>query len=465
MHQIGVVGLSYRHAGIDDVARLSIPRADLGARLPSLRRALGVSELVYLGTCNRVELLFAAREGEPAGDLRAPALEQLTGRPSPQGHASRLLRAWAGESALEHVLLLACGLDSAQAGEREIAAQLRGAWEAARAAGTSGPLLDRLMGEALGMANRVQRLQAGQGASSLADLAAARVLDHLDGGTGTVALVGVSPMTRRCGLALHRAGVPLLIVNRTLAPAAELAARVAGRAVALEQFRERPEAVAALILAAGGGEPVLDGRALHLLAETLRPPQALPELLAPRAPLAVDFGVPPNIDPEEAVRAGITRVGMSDLVQEVQQRRVTELLRLAPVRAAIDERLARLCDDMATRAIGPHLAQLRGSFERIAADELERALGQELRGLPADQREAVQRLTSRLAHRLAHVPIAGMRAAAAHASPDVIDAFFREARLHRAPRSAPAGPSEAAVPEEPPRSAFPGRGAPGKPLP
>src|SRR5487761_613174 len=178
MHQIGVVGLSYRHAGIDDVARLSIPKTDLEGRLPALRATLGVSELLYLGTCNRVELLFATHD-EPAGDPREAALEQRTGSRSPPGQAARLLRAWAGESALEHVLLLAFGLDSAQAGEREIAAQLRAAWEVARAAGTSGPMLDRLVGEALSMANRVRRLQTGARARSLADLAAARILDHL----------------------------------------------------------------------------------------------------------------------------------------------------------------------------------------------------------------------------------------------------------------------------------------------
>ncbi|MGH8303291.1 MAG: hypothetical protein ACRET5_17725 [Steroidobacteraceae bacterium] len=452
MHQIGVVGLSYRHASIDEVSRLSLPKAELEARLPALRQALGVSELLYLGTCNRIELLFATRE-EPAGDLREAALEQLTGTRSQPGQASRLLRAWAGESALEHVLLLACGLDSAQAGEREIAAQLRGAWEAARAAGTSGPLLDRLVGEALGTANRVRRLQTRAQAPSLADLAAARVLEHLGSNPQVVALIGVSPMTRRCGLALHRAGVPLLIVNRSLAPASELAASVSGRAVSLEQFRERPEAVAALVLAAGGGEPVLDSRSLRLLAggREIGAP-------APRsAPLAIDFGVPPNVDPVEARGAGVLRIGMSDLVQEVQERRVGELLRLAPVRAAIDERLARLCEEMATRAIGPRLAELRGSFERIAAEELKRAFAQELRALTDDQRAATTNLTSRLAHRLAHLPIAGLRAAAAQASPEVLDAFFQEARLHRGLRAGHAaeGGPDAPAAEEPPKTRDP----------
>lgn len=438
MHQIGVVGLSYRHAGLDEVARLSIPKADLPARLRSLRQALRVSELLYLGTCNRVELLFATHEDEAAGDLREPALEQLSGRPSSPGQATRLLRAWAGESALEHVLLLASGLDSAQAGEREITAQLRAAWEAARAAGTSGPLLDRLVGEALATASRVRKLQAATHAPSLADLAASRVLDHLSGRPGTVALIGVSPMTRRCGLALHRAGVPLLIVNRSLAPAAELATSVSGQAVPLEQFRAQPPAVAAMVLAAGGSGPVLDGRALQLLAAP-RPGQPA------RPPLAVDFGVPPNVDPDEARSANIVRIGMSDLVQEVQERRVTELLRLAPLRAAIDERLARLREEMATRAIGPRLAKLRDAFERIAAEELERALSAELCGLTPPQRGAVEHLTSQLARRLAHLPIAGLRAAAAHASPEALEAFFDQARLQRGTHgeTPPAGATEA----------------------
>src|SRR6185312_12724010 len=347
---------------------------------------------------------------------------------------------------LEHVLLLACGLDSAQAGEREIAAQLRAAWEAARAAGTSGPLLDRLVGEALAMANRMQRLQAGMRSPSLADLAATRVLDHLAGSAETVALIGVSPMTRRCGLALHRAGIPLLIVNRTLAPAAELATSLSGQAVTLEQFREQPAAIAALVLAAGGGGSVLDSRSLQLLAESALRAQQARSLAQSGGPLAIDFGVPPNVDPDEARRAGISRIGMSELVEAVQERRVSELLRLAPVRAAIDERLARLREEMATRAIGPRLAELRGAFERIAADELERAFAAELRELAQSQRDTLRHLTSRLARRLAHLPIAGLRAAAAHASPDVIDAFFQEARLHRASH---ADTNEVLVPEEP----------------
>jgi glutamyl-tRNA reductase len=422
MHQIGVVGLSYRHVGVDEVARFSVPKTEIIARLPALRDTLGVSEVFYVGTCNRVEVLFAMPDGVHAGDARREVFRALIGRDPIAGEATRILRAWTGEAAVEHLFLVACGLDSAQAGEQEIAAQIRLAWETARDAQVCGPTLDKLLSEALSMAHRVHKLEANVRSPSLADLAADRIVRHFDGKPGTVALVGVSPMTRRCGMILHRAGIPLLVVNRTIQAAEEFAATVGGRAIQLDQFRESPTELGALVLAAGGGEPVLDAKALMKIAEAA---------VGARIPLLLDFGVPPNADPEATRLAGLGRVGMDDLIQAAQEQRLSQLMRLAPVRAAIDERLTRLRGELATRAIGRRLADLRGTFEQIAAEEADRALADELSDLDAGQRELLQRFASTVARRLAHLPLAGLRAAAAHASTDAVDAFFREARLRR----------------------------------
>src|SRR6266478_1567106 len=247
MHQIGVVGLSYRHAGVDEVARFALPKAEIAARLPALRDSLGAAEILYVGTCNRVEVLYATGDGSAAGDCRRDVYRALTGREPEPGEATRILRAWTGEAAIEHLFLVACGLDSAQAGEQEIAAQLRGAWEASRGAQVCGPVLDKLLGEALSMANRVHRLEANVRSPSLADLAADRVIRHVDGKPARVALVGVSPMTKRCGMILHRAGIPLLVVNRTLQAAEEFAETVGGRAMSLDGFREGPTELSALV--------------------------------------------------------------------------------------------------------------------------------------------------------------------------------------------------------------------------
>ena len=425
MHQIGVVGLSYRHAGVDQVARFAMPRAEVAARLPELRARLKAAEILYLGTCNRVEVVYATHDGSPAGDSRQDVFRVLTGRDPQPGEAARSLRAWTGEAAVEHLFLLACGLDSAQTGEQEIAAQLRDAWEESRSARTCGPVLDRLIGEALGMARRVRRMTARVRTPSLGDLAAERVLRHLDGAPGTTALLGVSPMTRRCAGLLHGANVPLLVVNRTLGTARELAQSVSAPLLSLDEFRTDPPPVSAVVLAAGGSGPVLDADALVRLRAATRGASQRPALI-------VDFGVPPNVDAGAAQRAGLDRVGMSQLIETAQGQRLTQLLRLAPVRAAIDERLAHLRAELATRALGPRLQDLRVRFEEIAAEEVARALRHELRTLDEQQRVQLERLGCAVAHRLAHLPLAGLRAAAVHASADAVDAFFDAARSGRA---------------------------------
>jgi len=69
---------------------------------------------------------------------------------------------------------------------------------------------------------------------------------------------------------------------------------------------------------------------------------------------------------------------------------------------------------------------------------MSRLLAGDLQELSPQQKEQLQRFATTIARRLAHLPLAGMRAAAEHASAETVEAFFREARLQRgnAPRSA-----------------------------
>jgi glutamyl-tRNA reductase len=401
------------------VAQFAVPKDALSHRLGLLREALQGAEVLYLSTCNRVEVIYAT--AEPAIDRRGDIFRALTGREPVNGEAAAALRAWTGEAAVEHLLLVACGMDSAQAGEQEIYVQLRAAWQAAREAQVSGPLLDRILSEAMNMARVAHRI-ATHDAPSLADLAVARVMQHLQGHTGTpatVGLVGVSPMTRRCGLQLRERGVAVTVINRSLDGAQELATELGATALTLEAFRHDPAShgCAALVCASGATEPVID--------------RAMLVKLASARPLLMDFGLPPNVDVDAARMLDFTRVGMDDLVRTARDGRVEHLLRLAPVRAAIDAHLARLRGELAARAIGPQLAQLRDDFERITAGEVARLLRETLPDLDESQRRQLSGWGRTLAHRLAHLPLSGLRAAAEHAGPEVTDAFFKSARLRR----------------------------------
>ena len=402
MEAIGLVGLSVRNHGSAELARFTLAREERAGRLPGLAAELGVVELVYLATCNRVEVVYRLDGSHDGRDLRRAVFRALTGHEPEPGEAERTLRGWVGEGAVEHLFVVACGLDSSQLGEREIQGQLRDALAAARAAGTAGVLVDRLVDEALRVAHQAHReTHLGAGRTSLAELAADFLLERARRGRGAVALVGVSPMTERAAEALHREGLELVLVNRTPEHARELAGRVGGALVlSLDEFRRRPPAVEALLCATGSPEPVRDRACLERLAA--RAPSGEP-------PLIVDLAVPPDVEPEAARAAGLPRIGMDEINAAAEGLRRQRLEEAAAARELVDRALRELRQRLAERALAPVLASLSQRYRRTALEGVERLLAKEKLALDPAGREAIERWAETLARRFAHLPTVGLR--------------------------------------------------------
>ena len=114
MHRIGVVGISWRHRRADVLGAFTIPREEREERVPKLAATTGVRELVYLATCNRVEVAFAIDGATPIAACRRQLFAALAGREPHAGEAEHTLRIWQGEGAAEHLFLMTAGLDSAR---------------------------------------------------------------------------------------------------------------------------------------------------------------------------------------------------------------------------------------------------------------------------------------------------------------------------------------------------------------
>ena len=172
MHRTGVVGLSWRHRRADALGTFTIAREERAERLPKLAAAAGVSELVYVATCNRVEVAFVTDASTPITVCRRRIFTELAGREPRGAEADQTLRVWQGEGAAEHLFLTAAGLDSARIGESEVAGQLREAVEQSRALGLLGPRLSYVFAEALKVAKKVRPITEGKiGKVSLSEIA------------------------------------------------------------------------------------------------------------------------------------------------------------------------------------------------------------------------------------------------------------------------------------------------------
>ncbi len=413
MNRIGIVGLDWRHGGEEAISRFTLPSERRSERLPAMAHAMGAKELCYLATCNRVELCFVAEEPTPAATMRRRAFLALAGREPQPGEAERTLRAWAGEGAVEHLFLVAAGLDSARLGETEIAGQVRAALEEARRLGLAGRRVSFLWEEALKVARRVRRQSGlGLGRTSLAELA----LERIDATRGPVALIGVSPMTRRCAESLAKCGRPLVWVNRTVERATR-AARELGidaRPRPLAEFRTDPDALAVVVSATGAPLPILDQADLIALARASRG----------RLPLLVDLALPPDIAPEAARALGFERVGMEEINAAAAGNQRQRRRDSADARALVDDALDRVHRRLGLRSVESVVTILHDHYRETALVGVEDLLRRGLGDLDPEGASAVRRWAEALARRFAHLSSRGLREVALQAGPEALSAFL-----------------------------------------
>ena len=411
LEDFGIVGVTWRERGSQALAALALPAEGRAEGLATFREQAALTELVYLETCNRVELAFC-RTDDTARDLRPQAYELLAGEAPAAGAAQRAFKAWQGEGACEHLFLVAAGLDSAALGEADVAGQVRDCHQEAAAAGLCGPRLGALFEEALRVAAAVRSgTRLGQGSVSLAEVALRHVRAHLARHPGPVALVGVSAMTERAAKALAAAGTPLVAVNRTLARAKALVGE-AGRSMSLAAFSADPPPVAAVFAATGAGRPILGQAALARLAAKAVVP-----------PLCVDMAAAEDIDAAACAELGLRRIGLDSVVRDAELNREDRLAAAGEARALIDGALRQLRAGIADRLHGPLFAALQGYYQRQAEAAAAR-LAKTLRQPLAEDQEAVARWANAQAQRMAYLPIAGLKGLLRTGPEGSLDAFL-----------------------------------------
>jgi glutamyl-tRNA reductase len=291
----------------------------------------------------------------------------------------------------------------------------------AREIGTAGAVLEALIEEALRTARQVHlRTRLGRGRESLADIAVELLRERVQRTPSPVALIGVTPITRRCAELLMRDSVPFVVVNRTPAHAKAMVAELgAGQTLSLEQFRRRPPRIEAILTATSAPGPILERAALERLAA---------RTTSQEPPLVVDLSIPPDVDPAVAVAVEIVRVGMDEISGTAMARHERRQQDAAAARLLVAEALGDLPHRLAERALAPVIRRINARFRETAFEGVERLLRHRGLGdaLAADAaaREALERWAETLARRFAHLPTLGLRGLAAEHGMLAVQSFL-----------------------------------------
>ncbi|HJM72743.1 MAG TPA: glutamyl-tRNA reductase, partial [Acidimicrobiales bacterium] len=326
-----------------------------------------------------------------------------TSHVAPEEFSDHLVGLFDGDAA-RHLFSVASGLDSAVLGEHEILGQVRTSWETAAAEGAVGPVLNPLFRHALEVGKRVRTETAiSRNITSVSQAAVAMATDRLGTLEGRqVMVVGAGEMGEGLARALHGGGVAsILVANRTWERAVDVAKRLGGTAVRLDDLPRLLPEVDVLLTSTGASSVILEhGDLASVVGER-----------EGRELLVVDIAVPRDVDPAAGEIDGLTLLDMDDLrafadagIRE-RQREVTA------VQAIVDAELDRYVDESTARSVAPLVTSLRGRGEDVQKGELER-LAARLGDLDERQREAVEALAAGIVGKLLHEPTIRMKDAA-----------------------------------------------------
>ncbi len=397
-----VVGLNHRTVPLDLLERMTVPSSLLPKALADLTSREHVTEAVVLSTCNRIEVYaFAEKFHGAYQDIRNFFAE--VSHVAPEEFSDHLTSLYDGDAA-RHLFSVASGLDSAVLGEHEILGQVRTAWEVSSAEGAVGPVLNPLFRHALEVGKRVRTETAiSRNITSVSQAAVAMATDRLGGLEGRqVLVVGAGEMGEGLARALHSGGVAgIRVANRTWDRAVEVAERLGGVPVRLDDLPHHLAEVDVLLTSTGASAVILEhGDLASVVGERHG-----------RELLVVDIAVPRDVDPAAGEIEGVTLLDMDDL-REFAEVGIRERQReVTAVQVIVDSELDRYVNESTARSVAPLVASLRSRGDLVRSGELER-LAARLGDLDDRQREAVEALAAGIVGKLLHEPTVRMKDAA-----------------------------------------------------
>ncbi len=282
---IYVVGINHKTAELPLREAVTFSPEQMDEALAAGIQLPGVKEIAVLSTCNRTEIYSYLSSNNPGcllewlSDYHQVSLTEL--KSAAYIHAD--------EEAACHMMRVASGLDSLILGEPQIFGQFKDAHTEARAKETVGGPLDRLFQHTFSVAKRVRTETAiGENPVSVA-YAAVSMATHIfaDMSANTALLIGAGETTELAARHLFQAGVRSIIVaNRTLARARDLAASFHGSAIGLSDIPDYLHRADIIIASTAASLPILGKGAVE---RALR-------LRKHRPMFMVDIAVPRDIE-------------------------------------------------------------------------------------------------------------------------------------------------------------------------
>jgi glutamyl-tRNA reductase len=354
-------------------------------------------ELALISTCNRTELYaWTESEGPEAVEHLAQTLARRWMGSRREAHALLgIARRRTGIDVARHILRVGAGLESQVLGDGQILGQLKTAYRLANGRGTAGPVLHRLIETALRTGKRVAtETSLSAGRNSIGAEAAAMVLHRFGSlAHARVVVVGCGKTGERTIRQLKKLGAQdVVLLNRTMSRAVELANAVGGRAAAWDAMHLELAMADAAIVATGAESALVKAEMLRECRENCGT-AGYPLLL-------LDLSVPRNIEPGVRHLDGLTLVDLDLLHTPIVAAEEARRAAVPSANAIVEDELHNFMEWSSAAAARAVIRPLHDALVEVARREVAYAAGDDA---------VAERTADRIVAKLLARPMAALR--------------------------------------------------------
>ncbi len=363
MSELLALGISHKTAPVALRERLAFTESQAVEFAELLTQSSEVAEAVVISTCNRTEIYTVV--GDPVraeADVLGALARRADIRPTELAGAIYSPR---NCDAARQLYRVTAGLESMIVGEAEIQGQVKRAYEAAMAAGVTGPLTNRLFAAALTTGKRV-RSETGIGSSrvSVPSVAVDLAQDVLgDLRERHVVILGAGETSELTAQALANQGVgTIFVANRHANRALSLAQRFGGSVVGLDGLPDQLVEADIVVCSTASPHPIVGSEELELVMRQR----------GGRALLLIDIAVPRDIDSRCGDLNGVTLYDIDDLQAVVQRNLGTRQAIVPQAEEIVEDEIRRFARWLGQLETLPTVTALREHgneiVERILAE-------------------------------------------------------------------------------------------------
>ncbi|QDW26363.1 glutamyl-tRNA reductase [Pedobacter sp. KBS0701] len=397
MEYLKVIAFTHHHIDLKSLGKLVICDQSLDSRLKNVQAELPVSEIFYVGTCNRVEFVFLTKE-KTDKEFVTRFLTVLDMGLPPEFMERFLdnVTVYENEEAFNHLLRTSCSLESLVVGEKEILAQIRKAYENCRDAGFTGDYMRMIMDRVVKTAKEVYtHTNISKNPVSVVSLAYRKLKELNMCGNSRILIIGAGETNQNIAKYLNKHKYSnFSIFNRTFSKAESLAGELGGKAYPLAALEDFNEGFDVIITCTGSTEAIINEA---LYAKLLNGDQG--------KKVIVDLAIPNDVTPAVIHNNPVHYIEVESL-KEVARKNIQERYNeLVHAEEIISNNITEFFSVLKQRRIELAMQEVPRKIKEIKNTAINGVFADEISQMDEASREVLERVMNYMEKKYISVPM------------------------------------------------------------